>query len=263
MKPLVLKYKIKNNIRLDMSWLSNINTSNLSLIKNKNILLGNKRYKVSELFTVSGEDSNNIKLLNTNNNLDNIGSCLENKKLTIEGNIGRGLARNMVNGTIILNGNADDVACSGMKGGSVFIYGSVGNRFCSLPTGINEGFSDGFVYVQKNVGSDSIIRMRRGNIVIGGDIGVNSCRELIAGTVTVLGKIGNAFCRNPRRGTLIIKDRSICKDFIKSNSTDLTFFNFYQMKINNIIDSNVIKNKKPIRYFGTKAEKKMVELFVL
>jgi formylmethanofuran dehydrogenase subunit C len=105
--------------------------------------------------------------------------------------------------------------------------------------------------------------MRRGNIVIGGDIGVNSCRELIAGTVTVLGKIGNAFCRNPRRGTLIIKDRSICKDFIKSNSTDLTFFNFYQMKINNIIDSNVIKNKKPIRYFGTKAEKKMVELFVL
>jgi hypothetical protein len=25
----------------------------------------------------------------------------------------------------------------------------------------------------------------------------------------------------------------------------------------------VIKNKKPIRYFGTKAEKKMVELFVL
>ena len=76
MKPLVLKYKIKNNIRLDMSWLSNINTSNISLIKNKNILLGNKRYKVSELFTVSGENPNNIKLINTNNNLDNIGSYL-------------------------------------------------------------------------------------------------------------------------------------------------------------------------------------------
>ena len=88
MKPLVLKYKIKNNIRLDMSWLSTIDTLNLSLIKNKKILLGNKRYKVSELFTVSGEDLNNIRLLNTNNNLDNIGSCLENKKLTIEGNIG-------------------------------------------------------------------------------------------------------------------------------------------------------------------------------
>ena len=263
MKPLVLRCKIKCNIRLDMSWLSTIDTSNLSLIKNKKILLGNKRYKVSELFTVSGEDSSNIKILNTNDNLDNIGSYLKNKKLTIEGNIGRGLARNMTSGTVILNGNAGDVACSGMKGGSVFIYGSVGNRFCSLPTGINEGFSDGFVYVQKNVGSDSIIRMRRGNIVIGGNIGINSCHELIAGTVTVLGKIGKAFCRNPRRGTLIIKDRSICKDFIKSNSTDLTFFNFYQMKINNIVDNNVIKNKSPIRYFGTKAEKKLVELFVL
>ena len=52
MKPLVLKYKIKNNIRLDMSWLSNINTSNLSLIKNKNILLGNKRYKVLSLIHI-------------------------------------------------------------------------------------------------------------------------------------------------------------------------------------------------------------------
>ena len=74
MKPLVFKCKIKNNIRLDMSWLSTIDTSNLSLIKNKSIPLGNKRYKVSDLFNLSGEDSSNIKILNTNNNLDNIGS---------------------------------------------------------------------------------------------------------------------------------------------------------------------------------------------
>lgn len=263
MKPLVLRYKIKNNIRLDMSWLSDLNTSNLSLIKNKNILFGTKKYKVSDLFYVSGEDPNNIQVFNANNNLDNIGSNLKNKILTIEGNIGRGLAKNMISGTIILNGDADEAACSGMKGGSVYVYGSVGNRFCCLPTGINEGFSDGFVYVQKNVGSDSIIRMRRGNIIIGGNIGINSCYELIAGTVTILGKIGKAFCRNARRGTLIIKDQSICKDYIRSNSTDLTFYNYYQININKILGKSIIKNKKPIRYFGTRKEKKLVELFVL
>ena len=263
MRPLVIKCKIKNNIRLDMSWLSDLNTADLSAIKNKRILLGNKRCKVSELFTISGEDTNNIKILNANQNLDNIGSCLNKKVLTIEGNIGRGLAKNMNSGTIVLNGNASDAACSGMKGGSVFIYGSTGDRFCCLPTGINEGFSDGFVYVKNNVGSDSIIRMRRGNIVIGGDIGVNSCRELIAGTVTILGKIGKSFCQNAKRGTLIIKDKSLCKDYIKSNATDLTFYNFYQIKINSILDKKVIKNKKPIRYFGTKKEKRLVELFIL
>ena len=77
----------------------------------------------------------------------------------IEGNVGFGLAKNMDSGEIILKGNAGDNACSGMRGGSVSVYGSVGNGLCSLPTSQNEGLIDGFIYVQKNVGSSSIIRL--------------------------------------------------------------------------------------------------------
>jgi formylmethanofuran dehydrogenase subunit C len=218
---------------------------------------------VSELFQVTGNDCNNIKILKSNSYLVNIGNNLKNKTIHIEGDAGLGLAKNMNSGKITLKGNASDAACSGMKGGSVFIYGNAGNRLGCMPTGKNEGISDGFIYVQRNVGTNSITRMRRGNIIIGGDIGNNSCYELISGSVTVLGKIGKSFCENGRRGTIFTRDTSIAKNFIKANSTDLTFYDFYRININKIINKKIIKSTQPVRYFGTRKDKKLVELFVM
>ena len=246
-----------------MSWISNIDMSDIPEIKNKNIQMGNRSYKLSELFQVTGEDCNNIKILKSNSYLVNIGNDLKYKTICIEGDAGIGLAKNMNSGTIILKGNASEAACSGMKGGSVYIYGNAGNRLCCLPTGKNEGILDGFIYVQKNVGSDSIIRMRRGNIVIGGNIGNNSCYELISGSITILGKIGKSFCVNAKRGTIFAKDSSIAKNYIKANSTDLTFYNFYRININKMTNRKLIKSTNPERYFGTKKERKLVELFVI
>ena len=263
MTSLTFKCKVKDKYRLDMSWLSKINTSNLSFIKNIKINYGSKLYKLADLFLISGRDFNNIKILNSNNKLDNIGNELTNKKITINGSVGYGLAKNMYSGEIILMGNAEKNACSGMSGGTVFIHGSVGDGFCSLPTGKNLGLVDGFIYVQKNVGMNSIIRMRRGNIIIGGNIGNSSCLELISGTVTILGKIGEDFCNNARRGTLFIKDKSITKDYIIANNTDLTFYNFYRININKLINKELIKTHMPKRYFGTKNNKELVELFLL
>ena len=150
-----------------------------------------------------------------------------------------------------------------MKGGSVHILGNADDGLCSLPTSMNEGLVDGFIYVKKNVGDNSIIRMRRGNIVIGGDIGSGSCLELISGSVVILGKIGKDFCYKARRGTIFTKDKSVSREYIKANETDLTFFNFYKIKINKMLKQNLISSSKPLRYFGTKSERKLVELFVI
>ncbi len=263
MSSLTFKCKIKDKYRLDMSWLSKINTADLSSIKNMKINYGNKLYKLTELFSIYGNNYKDIKILNANNKLDNIGNELTNKKITIDGSIGNGLAKNMNDGVIILKGDAEKNTCSGMTGGSVFIYGNTGDGLCSLPTGKNLGLVDGFIFVQKNVGSNSIIRMRRGNVVIGGNIGNGSCLELISGTITILGKIGDEFCNNARRGTLFIKDKSITKDYIIANNTDLTFYNFYRININKLINKDLIKTYMPKRYFGTKNDKKLVELFLL
>ena len=263
MKPLTLTCKIKDRQRLDMSWLSYIKTSELPDIKNILINYGSKQHKLSALFNISGDNCKDIVIKNSHEHLDNIGCSLEEKKITINGNVGYGLAKGMISGEIIVNGNAGKNACCGMKGGSVHILGNTDNGLCSLPTSMNEGLVDGFIYVRKNVGDNSIIRMRRGNVVIGGDIGSGSCLELISGSIVVLGKIGNNFCHNARRGTIFTRDKSICREYIKANQTDLTFFNFYKIKINKLLNKGIINSSKPVRYFGTKSGKELIELFVI
>ena len=78
-----------------------------------------------------------------------------------------------------------------------------------------------------------------------------------------MGKIGKNFCHKARRGTIFTKDESVSREYIKANETDLTFFNFYKMKINAILKQNFISSSKPLRYFGTKSERKLVEVFVI
>lgn len=263
MSALTFKCKAKDKQRLDMSWLSKIDTDNLSAIKKIEVCYGSNIYKLSSLFTISGNDFNDIKIINSNSRMDNIGSNLANKRLTIQGDVGYGLAKNMRSGQIYLHGNAGDNACSGMSGGSVYIYGNTGDGLCSLPTGLNQGLVDGFIYIKKNAGSNSIIRMRRGNVVIGGNIGSDSCLELISGSVTILGKIGKNFCHNARRGTIFTKDKSIARKYIRANHTDLTFYNFYKIKINQMLDKSIINCSEPLRYFGTKSGQKLIELFII
>ena len=78
-----------------------------------------------------------------------------------------------------------------------------------------------------------------------------------------MGKIGENFCHKARSGTIFTKDKSVSRDYIKANETDLTFFNFYKIKINKILKHNFIRSSKPWRYFGTKSERKLVEVFVI
>ena len=63
MSTLTFRCKIKGNLRLDMSWLSNIDASNLNMLSKKNIMYGNKMHSISKLFSISGTDCNNIKIL--------------------------------------------------------------------------------------------------------------------------------------------------------------------------------------------------------
>ena len=71
MKSLTFKCKIKDKQRLDMSWLSRIDTTNLSDIKKLAVSYGSKIYKISKLFDVSGSNYKNIiikKVVGVNEN---------------------------------------------------------------------------------------------------------------------------------------------------------------------------------------------------
>ena len=45
----------------------------------------------------------------------------------------------------------------------------------------NVGIVDGFLYVKGNVGNNSIERMRRGNVIIEGNIGDYACNDMLSG----------------------------------------------------------------------------------
>ena len=257
------RLKNKNNIRIDMSFLSRIQSCSIDKIKRMRINHGNKVREVKDLFFVTGSDINYIEIINSTRYLDNVGSSCDSKHFKIIGDVGYGLAKNMSGGSITLYGNAGESACSGMSGGIVKIFGSTKNKFCCMPTGKNEGFIDGIVYVQKNVGDESIIRMRRGNIIVGGNLGNNYCSEIIAGTVIVLGKIGKNFAENSKRATFIVKDSSIARGYIRSNDTDKTFFNFYIKQMQSIVGKKILSPKKSQRFFGTKSRKDLVEVFCI
>ena len=77
-------------------------------------------------------------------------------------------------------------------------------------------------------------------------IKVNS-GEKITLTLNHVGKIGKDFCYKARRGTIFTKDKSVSREYIKANETDLTFFNFYKIKINKMLKQNLISSSKPLR----------------
>ena len=42
--------------------------------------------------------------------------------------------------------------------------------------------------------------MRRGNIIINGDLGDNACEEMISGSVIVMGRVGSSFAYGIKEG---------------------------------------------------------------
>ena len=72
MSTLTFKCKAKDKQRLDMSWLSKIDTDNLSAIKKIEVCYGSNIYKLSNLFTISGNDFNDIISKETINEIESI-----------------------------------------------------------------------------------------------------------------------------------------------------------------------------------------------
>ena len=62
MSTLSLKFKINSKHRLDMSWLSNIKSDDVTKLKNIKINYGNKLYKVSEIFVYQAMITTKLKL---------------------------------------------------------------------------------------------------------------------------------------------------------------------------------------------------------
>jgi formylmethanofuran dehydrogenase subunit C len=166
------------------------------------ILLSNQR--VSDLFEITGNDSENIVFKNSNQLFDNVGKNMTFGCITLEGDAGAYLGFGLKNGTIHCKGNTQAFAACNMVSGLVKIEGNTGDFLGSASSGLRKGMRGGTVIIKGNAGDRAGDQMRRGLILIEGNVGDYCASRMIAGTIGVLGNVGEYACFSMKRGTLLL-----------------------------------------------------------
>jgi formylmethanofuran dehydrogenase subunit C len=126
------------------------------------------------------------------------GLFIKNGEIVIEGDSGVHLGRGMKGGKITVEGNAGDVAGCDMRGGSMLIKGH---------TGVNIGLymKGGKIIVKENAGDGVGINMGNGEIVIEGNCGEGLGRDMNGGKITVKGNAGKEVGQKMIRGEIRIE----------------------------------------------------------
>lgn len=165
---------------------------------------GKKQLRVDEAFDVSGNDSNDIVIDNSNAKLDYIGSKMKTGTITVKGDTGSYTGFQMRGGRLSVHGNVDAYAASGMANGLIHIHGNAGDFLAAAIVGDRKGMKGGTVIVTGNAGERVGDQMRRGILLIEGNAGSYCASRMLAGTIGVLGSVGEYVGYGMRRGTLLL-----------------------------------------------------------
>lgn len=207
MSSLTFTLKSQPQQRVDMSALIPVNLANKSLDEIAAITLqsGKRQLAAGGLFTITGDDAQNIIINNSIDKLDYIGKELEAGSITVNGNAGAYLGMGMkTGGQIIVNGDIGLYAACEMKKGYLEINGNVGDFLAGALPGNKIGMKGGTIVVKGNVGARAGDHMRRGLILIEGNAGDYCGSRMTAGTIAVMGSTGRYLGYAMRRGTLLL-----------------------------------------------------------
>ena len=173
---------------------------------------GSETVAVGDLFKVSGNDCENIIFEDSNSSYERIGNGMKNGSIQVYGDAGALIGCHMSGGVITTTGNVGDFCANSMRGGSIRIGGNCGDYLGSGLPGSKFGMNEGCVIVKGDAGIRLGDRMRRGLIVVCGDVEVGACSAMIAGTVILLGKTGENLGVQMRRGSIICADHPALPD---------------------------------------------------
>lgn len=168
------------------------------------IQLGSRGLQVANLFSVSGDDAQQIIIRNSSARLTRIGSGMTQGAITVEGDCGAYAGLGMRGGRIVVTGNAGLFAGSGMTAGGLEIRGDAGDFLGGALPGDKQGMRGGIIVVHGNAGDRAADRMRRGLILIGGNAGAYCGSRMLAGTILVSGRVGTMPGFALKRGTLLL-----------------------------------------------------------
>ncbi|MCL1966009.1 MAG: glutamate synthase [Candidatus Bathyarchaeota archaeon] len=138
-----------------------------------------------------------------------IGSCLKEKKITINGTPGNALGAYLDGGVITVNGNVQDAVGDTMNDGKIIIHGSAGDA-------LGYAMRGGSIFVRDNAGYRTGIHMKeykdkKPTIIIGGQVGSFLGEYLAGGLIVVLGinskdvPVGNFTGTGMHGGKIFIK----------------------------------------------------------
>lgn len=192
--------------RIDMSPLVCQKLEGLSLdeIAALELPCGKSKWRVDQLFYITGSNTQDILIAGSTNKLDYIGKELDGGSISVQGNAGAYLGMQMKSGCICVTGDVGLYAACEMKNGLIQIDGDAGDFLGGALPGNKQGMKGGTVLVKGNVGQRAGDHMRRGQILIEGNAGDYCGSRMVAGTIAVMGTTGRYLGYAMRRGTLLL-----------------------------------------------------------
>ena len=164
---------------------------------------GRRKVTLGDLFTVEGEDSDQILGEGDLRHVKKIGQRMTRGRITVRGDVGLHLGAYMRGGEIVVEGNAGDWAGAHMQGGRIWIRGNAGHLLGAAYRGEKRGMNRGVIVVEGNAGQEIGAQMRRGLIVVLGNVGDFAGAKMIAGSIFVFGRLGARAGAGMKRGTIV------------------------------------------------------------
>jgi len=206
MKPLLLTLNKPPVSPVDLSplipdLLAGMKVAHINKIK---LAHGKNSLRVEKLFSVTGENTDNIKIRRSCNKLLYIGKGMSHGHIEVSGDVGDFAGQHMQGGVLRIHGNAGSWVGSGMADGVIEIHGNVADCTGAGLPGDAHGMSNGVVYISGNAGDRVGDRMRRGIIIICGNAGDYCGSRMQAGTLVVLQRTGEYPGISMKRGTIVL-----------------------------------------------------------
>lgn len=197
---------------LDLKNLSNIDFKkyNQKLVSSIQLTYNFRKKKLGDLFNIKIKNNKDQRLIinGSNNFFKNLGSNWKSDNLIINGDTGSYLGYKMHGGRIEVNGSCKNFVGCKMTGGKIIVNKNVGDYVGGADYGEKIGMNGGVIVVKKNAGNYVGSFMRRGLIVVEGDINKKCANNLIAGTIISKGNVSDGLGYNMKRGTIIMCDES-------------------------------------------------------
>ena len=129
--------------------------------------------------------------------------------IRFEGDLGSvdRMAAGLTEGTVVVEGGVGHEAGSGMSGGVLDVRGDAGDRTGGAAPDARKGMTGGELLVRGSAGSEPGLRMRRGLLVVTGDVAARAGPASIAGTVLVFGNAGRSPGLGSKRGSVVALGR--------------------------------------------------------